>query len=129
MTKSDIETRSDIDRLLREFYNIAIPDTEIGHHFVDMDLETHLPVIGDFWEKILFARPIYFGNPLIVHEMLQKRSPLEREHFARWVEIFRGTVDRYFAGSTAEKAKQLAGAIANNLHQRLNGGTAITRGA
>ncbi len=116
----DIETREDLENLLTEFYKIALTDAEIGHHFDDLDLETHLPVIVDFWEKILFGKPIYFGNPLPVHQKLHEKSPLKLEHFRRWVEIFIATVDENFAGEQAENAKLRARMIAHSLNQRIN---------
>jgi len=117
---NDIGNRTDLEHLLSEFYKVATHDDLIGHHFDELDLETHLPVIVDFWEKILFQRPIYFGNPLFVHQILHERSPLEPEHFRRWVEIFVRTVEANFAGETAEQAKVRAGMIADSLDQRLN---------
>ena len=127
MIKRDIETREDLFTLLTEFYQIAIPDAEIGHHFVDMDLESHLPVIVDFWEKALFSRPVYYGNPLAVHQVLHEKAPLEHDHFARWVEIFDATVDRLFAGEMADKAKDIAARVAGSLHMRLAGVTMESR--
>ena len=120
MNIRDIETRQDIDRLLNRFYEVAMVDPEIAHHFTELDLVTHLPVIGDFWEKLLFSRPVYFGNPLVVHKQLHDRSPLEAEHFARWVGIFRSTVESMFEGPRADLAKARAGVIADTLNQRLN---------
>jgi hemoglobin len=116
----DIETRADVEHLLAEFYKIAIADAEIGHHFTELDLPSHLPVIVDFWEKILFGNPVYFGNPLQTHQYLHEKSPLKPEHFRRWVEIFARTVDAHFAGEQAENAKLRAKMIAHSLNQRIN---------
>jgi hemoglobin len=124
--KQDIETRADIDRLLTSFYNSVRQDGKIGHHFATLDLESHLPIITNFWEKILFGNQVYFGNPLAVHQILHERSPLKLEHFVRWVEVFGQTVDALFAGDNAEKAKTRAGAIAATLGGRLNGGIQIS---
>lgn len=128
MMRRDIETRDDIDKLLVEFYRVAMRDEEIGHHFTELDLKTHLPVIGDFWEKVLFGRPVYFNNPLAVHQDLHRKSPLEPEHFARWLAIFSETVDKLFSGEAAETAKSRAGMIGHSLNQRLNGSVRIERG-
>jgi hemoglobin len=124
--KGDIETRADIDLLLVEFYKVIIHDPEIGHHFDELDLDHHLPIIGDFWEKVLFGNPVYFNNPLAVHQTLHERFPLQPEHFIRWVEVFSQTVDALFAGEMADLAKFRARAIADNLDRRLNGGFEIT---
>lgn len=116
----DIEERQDIDDLLAAFYEVAIVDPLIGHHFDDLDLAAHLPVIGDFWEKALFGRPVYFSNPMIVHQKMHAVLPLKPEHFSRWIEIFVATVDRLFEGEMADNAKMRARMIADSLNQRLN---------
>lgn len=116
----DIETRADLDALLAEFYKQATVDAEIGHHFAELDLETHLPVIVNFWEKVLFGKAVYFGNPLAAHQILHGKSPLTLKHFQRWFEIFSQTVDRLFAGETAEAAKLRAKMIAHSLNRNLN---------
>lgn len=116
----DIETRQDLEKLLAEFYKIAPNDSEIGHHFDDLDLVSHLPVIVDFWEKVLFGKPVYFGNPLVAHQKLHEKFPLKLEHFRRWVEIFSETIDENFSGEMAENAKLRAKMIAHSLNQRLN---------
>ncbi len=123
--KSDIETRADLENLLTEFYKIAIYDAEIGHHFDDMDLESHMPIIVDFWERVLFGKSVYFNNPLTVHQKLHEKFPLKFEHFVRWVEIFGQTVDRLFSGEMADAAKLRAKMIGHSLNQRLNGGVQI----
>ena len=124
--KRDIETRGDLENLLREFYKIATRDAEIGHHFAELDLEAHLPIIIDFWEKVLFGKPVYFGNPLAVHQILHAKSPLKLEHFRKWFEIFEQTVDTLYEGETAENAKLRAKMIAHSLNQNLNRATEIS---
>ncbi|MGC2234698.1 MAG: group III truncated hemoglobin [Pyrinomonadaceae bacterium] len=116
----DIETREDVEALLTEFYKIATKDAEIGHHFDDLDLISHLPIIVNFWEKILFGKQIYFGNPMAIHQTLDEKFPLKPEHFHRWIEIFNATVDAHFAGAQAENAKLRAKMIAHSLNQRIN---------
>jgi hemoglobin len=116
----DIETREDLERLLTEFYEVAIVDEKIGHHFDGLDLVSHLPVIVDFWEKVLFGKAAYLGNPLAVHKTLHEKSALKFEHFQRWVEIFHQTVDKFFTGEMADAAKLRAKMIAHSLNQNLN---------
>lgn len=118
--KQDIKTREDLEHLLSEFYKVVTKDAEIEHHFIDLDLESHLPVIVDFWEKTLFGKAVYFGNPLLVHQQLNEKSPLKLEHFQRWVEVFSQTIDEFYAGEMAENAKLRAKMIAHALNQRLN---------
>ncbi len=115
-----LETRKDLEKLLTEFYKIAPFDAEIGHHFDDTDLAAHLPVIVDFWEKVLFGKPIYFGNPLSVHQILNAKSPLTFSNFQRWIEIFTDTIDKFFFGEMADAAKLRATMIAQSLYRNLN---------
>lgn len=116
----DIETREDLENLLAEFYKTATADRKIGHHFAGLDLAAHLPIIVDFWEKVLFGKAVYFGNPLAVHQMLHEKSLLKTEHFQRWLEIFQRTIDKFFVGETSENAKLRAKMIAHSLNQNLN---------
>lgn len=116
----DIETREDLETLLTEFYSVAVYDAEIGHHFADLNPETHLPLIVDFWENVLFEKRIYFNNPVLIHQILNEKFPLEPVHFRRWIEIFTATIDKLFAGETAEKAKFRAETIAQSLDQKIN---------
>ena len=122
----DIETREDLELLLTEFYKVATVDENIGHHFDGLDLAAHLPVIVDFWEKVLFGKPVYFGNPLAIHQILHVKSALTLEHFQRWVEIFHTTVDSFFNGEMADAAKLRSKMIAHSLNQNLNRSTEIS---
>ena len=114
----DVESRVDIDRLMHVFYERALGDSVIGYIFTDvakLDLEHHLPIIGDFWESLLFGTPAYQKhgrNPMLVHQDLHSKSQLTREHFERWLQIFTATVDDLFAGENADHLKARAGAIA-----------------
>lgn len=118
---TDIENRADIDLLMKQFYEKALADEKIGYLFTEvakLDLKHHLPIIGDFWESLLFGArnyQLHGRNPLQVHGELHKKSPLKPEHFERWLELFNGCVDRSFQGEHAEFAKQRAGMIANRM--------------
>ena len=121
--ETDILNRADIDHLMREFYSRALADPVIGYIFTDvakLDLDHHLPIIGDFWETVLFRTGDYARHgrtPLIVHGELHMKSPLRMEHFERWLEIFRSVVDANFAGDNATFIKWRANAIANRMLQ------------
>jgi len=111
----DIENRDHIEQLMRTFYAKAIPDPIIGHYFtrvIEMDLETHLPVIIDFWETVLFGVAKYKSNAIAVHQHLHDKSAFEDKHFEQWVQLFQSTVDELFEGDKAELAKQRALSIA-----------------
>lgn len=118
----DIENREDIALLLERFYSVAMEDELIGHHFTDLDLKGHVPIFTDFWDKVLFGNPVYFGNPLAVHKLISEKNELTLDHFRRWVAIFEATVDRNFKGKIAEDAKLRAKMIAHSLNERLSAG-------
>ena len=121
MEKRDIEDREDIDRLMRSFYSRAMTDRQIGYIFIDvarLDLESHLPLICDFWESILFQTGAYARhgrNPLQIHAALDEKTPLRIEHFNRWLEILDSVVDEGFAGGRTEFLKSRARAIAKRM--------------
>jgi hemoglobin len=126
-TTNDIESREDIDRLMQVFYRRAMTDDRIGRIFTDvarLDLEKHLPIIGDFWEAIIFGTRDYAArgrNPLKVHGDLNLKFPLVSAHFERWLSIFEMTVDDLFAGERADFAKMRAAAIARRMHGYVSG--------
>jgi len=111
----DIETRSDIETLMESFYNKALADEMIGYFFTEvapLQMETHMPLIVDFWETVLFDKALYKGNVLQVHQHIHRLSAFRNEHFERWVSLFTQTVNELFAGEKAEMAKQRAESIA-----------------
>lgn len=134
--KKDIENRTDIDRLMTQFYSKAVVDKTIGYIFTDvakLDLAHHLPIIGDFWETLLFRTGDYSRhrrNPIEVHRMLDQMTSLSPEHFARWLEIFTTVIDSLFEGEVTEFAKTRAAAIAGRMLESIGKGetVAITRG-
>ena len=117
----DIENRADIDDLMNRFYARAMTDEIIGYIFTDvakLDLDHHLPIIGDFWETLAFGTGDYQKhgrNPMQVHGELNRKSRLTFEHFNRWLEIFYETIDETFAGEVADYLKTRANAIANRM--------------
>lgn len=125
--KNDIENRADIDDLMNRFYARALADDTIGYIFtevVKLDLKHHLPVIGDFWETLLFGTGSYQQhgrNPLQVHAAIHQKSALTPKHFRRWLELFRETVDEAFAGERSDFIKFRAEAIANRMLNFVSG--------
>jgi hemoglobin len=120
MTKPDVESRDDLQRVMVDFYAIALRDEMIGHHFTDLDLSTHIPITVDFWEKALFAKPTYYRNTFAIHKEAHAKHPMIPEHFVRWVEIFCTVVDGKFAGEAAELLKLRARSIADSMSLGLN---------
>ena len=113
--KKDIVSRKDIEILVNEFYNKVREDKAIGFIFPDVagvNWEKHLPRMYSFWENIVLNTGNYDGNPMIKHQDLHKKSPMNMEHFQRWTELFNQTVDELFEGDKAIFIKQRALSIA-----------------
>lgn len=111
----DIENRNDIVLLVDSFYSHVLKDETIGFIFTDVakiNIEQHMPKMYDFWETTLFHNVVYKGNPMLIHTELNKRIPLKKEHFERWLELFNTTVNELFTGTKAELAKTRALSIA-----------------
>jgi hemoglobin len=113
--KHDISNRTDIEQLVNTFYDKVQVDEVIGYLFNDVakvNWEQHLPRMYDFWENIIFQTGSFRGNPMAAHVQLHQKSPLSKEHFARWQQLFLATVDELFEGEKAELTKQRAMSIA-----------------
>ncbi|MFC4602891.1 group III truncated hemoglobin [Rhodococcus kronopolitis] len=121
---ADIETRTDIEVLLRRFYGRALVDDLLAVPFNEVreqGLESHLPVMCDFWETVLFGAGLYRGSALRVHERVRDRHPLGTEHFERWLSLWHETVDAMYAGPRADRAKAQGAGIAAAMNRRLLG--------
>lgn len=119
----DIESRDDVERLVRAFYEKAMADTMIGYLFTDvahLDLEAHVPVITSFWETMLFdGVQTYGGGAFAPHARLHAKSELRGGHFRRWVQLWWETVDERFVGERAEAAKHHGQRVATAFQRRL----------
>jgi hemoglobin len=114
----DIGTEEDVRTLVDAFYTAIREDALLNPIFNDVarvDWAHHLPKMYAFWSQLLLGIPGYTGQPFPPHTVL----PVGREHFARWVELFRQTVDRLFAGEVATRAKNAAASIAHTFALRL----------
>jgi len=118
----DIENRQDIKKLMESFYSKALIDETIGYFFtevVPLNMETHMPLIVDFWETIVFGKAKYKGNVFEVHHHIHQLSAFKEEHFARWVILFQQTVNELYSGNNAELVKQRAESIATIMRIKL----------
>lgn len=109
--KTDIKNRADIEILVNAFYEKIKVDAGISYFFTDVakvKFEDHLPKMYNFFENILFSTGDYEGNPMVAHEELHKKSPVNQGHFKHWNELFIKTVDELFSGEKAEEIKRRA---------------------
>ncbi|MCB0471478.1 MAG: group III truncated hemoglobin [Flavobacteriaceae bacterium] len=114
--RSDIRNREDIALFVNHFYNKLLNDNKIRHFFDAIlaagKLGDHLETITDFWNGILFNSPDYRRDAMQPHLMLNKSIPFKKQHFNCWLQHFQTTIDEYFEGANAEKAKTRALSIA-----------------
>ncbi|HFC00271.1 MAG TPA: group III truncated hemoglobin, partial [Phaeodactylibacter sp.] len=113
--KQDIQSRKDIEKLVRVFYEKLLDDDLLQHFFVEItaiDLTTHLPIIFDFWESVLFQVGKYKNDTLDIHLELNHKYRLQTAHFNRWLELFNQTLDELFEGKKTQEAKDRALSIA-----------------
>lgn len=120
----DIAGRADLEMLLRAFYARALHDPLLRPIFVDvahMDLEAHLPVITDFWQKVLWNEGVYTGRTMRVHRQLHARAPLSQAHFDRWLQLWGDTLAELFSGPVADQAlghaRRIASVMVRQLHE------------
>ena len=109
--KKDLSQFSDIELLVRTFYQKATFDPSIGHFFtqvIEIDWEAHFPQMFRFWDSVIFGTATYRGNPMLKHIKLNQKSPMKPEHFETWIRLWTETVDELFEGKTAEIAKSKA---------------------
>lgn len=114
--KRDIEKRQDIEEFITRFYEKVKLNATIGFIFndvVQMNWEKHIPLIVDFWETILLDKPVYHNNAMEVHYHLNKKLPLQKEHFETWLLLFNTSVDELYEGKIATLAKTRAKSIAD----------------
>lgn len=120
--KPDIQTRTDIETLMRAFYNTLLQDDAMAHIFNDVakiDLEAHLPHIVSFWEGVVLNTGDYRKNVMQVHLNLNNNVSLSKERFDTWLDVFFATVDSLFIGPNAEKIKTRALSIATVMEMKM----------
>ena len=111
----EIENRDDLLHLVQHFYTKLLADASISYLFTDVariHLQTHLPVLVDFWDMVLFQTDTYRKNALQIHIDLHHKSPLSANHFNTWLKHFNDSVDELFTGEKAFVIKQRALSIA-----------------
>jgi hemoglobin len=120
--KPDLDSREHIEQFVDRFYARMLEDEVLAPIFVDVagiDLDVHLPHIKNYWCKLLLGEQGYKRHTMNIHRALHGKRPLSAEDFARWLHFFQTTVDMYYAGERAERAKQVAASIADNMQKSL----------
>jgi len=111
-----LESREDIELLVNSFYAKVIKDETIGFFFkdvVNVNWDKHLPKMYTFWETILFGQMSYKGNPMQMHFPINEIKAMEKHHFAKWLELWKLTIEENFEGENASSAITKSENIAN----------------
>ncbi len=119
----NLENKNDIELLINSFYDKVKVDEKLGPIFdkvIGNDWSHHLPVMYNFWNLVLFSAPGYAGNPVKKHVDMDKRAPIDKEHFDRWLELWNENVDALFVGEYADMAKNKASLMANLIHMKVD---------
>jgi hemoglobin len=123
--QGDIQNRKDIRKLVSAFYEKLLKDEEFKHIFLDIaqiDVLTHLDIIVDFWESVLFQAGKYKRNLVDIHLDLNQKYHyrLNKAHFNNWLALFHSTVDELFEGEKAKGAKDRALSIATIIKMKMD---------
>lgn len=114
----DIQNDKDIKVLVHTFYDKVQKDDRLGYifyDFADVDWDTHLPKMVDFWSNLIFRTGRYKGKPFREHVPL----PIKKGDFERWYGLFERTVDELFEGENSDYAKELASKVASSFYIRM----------
>ncbi len=118
----DLDSREHIEKFVELFYQRLLADEQLAPVFIDVaqiDLSEHLPRISDYWCKMLLGDPLYRRHTMNIHRQLHGKRALTPADFQRWLSCFTDTLDAHFSGPGAERARQLAMAIAANMQKTL----------
>ena len=123
MSQSDVINIDNIENIIKRFYADMLKDPIIGFIFTDVakiHLESHLPIIVDFWADIVLEKQLsdkkrYSGNALHKHLQLNEQIPLKPGHFTRWLYLFNQAVNDLHTGANAELMKTRAELVAKSI--------------
>lgn len=101
----EITELADVQLIVDDFYGKIRKDDLLGDIFDNIIQDRwpeHIEKMYTFWQTVLLNEHTYYGAPFVPHAHL----PVDQEHFDRWLMLFDETVDTYFIGERAEKAKR-----------------------
>jgi hemoglobin len=113
--QSNAITPSTIVQLVDTFYSRVREDAILGPVFearLAGHWDEHMPRMVAFWTKVLLDTGEFQGNVFGKHMAL---SGIGKEHFVRWLTLFRMTAIEVFGLEGAEPAIVVANRIASSL--------------
>lgn len=121
--KPDITSRKDIEAIITLFYELSFQDERLGKIFKEISplhLETHIPLVADFWEGILLDGDKYRGNVTEKHFNVNRLTALTKNDFDNWFSYWEKAVNQLFQGNKAEMAKFRARSIADIMSYKMD---------
>ncbi|MCG8393076.1 MAG: group III truncated hemoglobin [Pseudomonadales bacterium] len=119
----DLDCREHIDAMVHGFYRRLLDDPVMAPLFLDVarvDLERHLPVICQYWHKMLLGERGYQRHMMEKHRALDDREPLTGDHHERWLGHFMANLEGRFAGPYTDRARHIAQRVMHNLYMQLS---------
>jgi len=100
--------------LVHAFYDKVRRDAVLGPIFAARvaDWGPHLERMVAFWSSVALMTGRYHGRPVPAHMPL----PINRDHFERWLELFRDTAKEVCTPAGAAHVVERAERIARSLH-------------
>jgi hemoglobin len=115
MSDTSTITPSSIVQLVDTFYARVREDAVLGPVFEEKlagHWQEHMPRMYAFWTKVLLDTGEFQGNVFGKHMAL---SGIDKEHFVRWLTLFRMTAIEVFGPDGAGPAILVANRIASSL--------------
>jgi hemoglobin len=120
-TPAYVVTEEQISLLVDQFYDKVRADALLGPIFdqaIGDSWALHLAKMKAFWSSVMLASRTYKGNPMMAHLALPR---LGREHFERWLELWRETTPQICAEPAAsvfvEKAEMIGERLLSSIEQ------------
>jgi hemoglobin len=119
---ADLSTRAEVHDLVVGFYREVVFDDLLEPIFdevAEVDWAGHIPLLVDFWCRVLHGDRRYRGAVLAAHRHVHELEPLRVEHLDRWYSLWTSTIDERWAGPLADRAKAHAARIGQGLARQL----------
>ncbi|MCK0153040.1 group III truncated hemoglobin [Alcanivorax sp. S6407] len=118
----DLDSKANIDAMVHGFYRRLLEDPVMAPVFFEVagiDLNKHLPIICQYWHKMLLGDRAYQRHMMEKHRALDDKLPLTGAHHERWLGHFMANLEGRFAGPNTDRARRLAARIMDNLYLQL----------
>lgn len=126
MIKKEIQSRIEVEELVRSFYTVVREDSLLGPVFNlmirnDEIWEHHFGKLIDFWEVNLLKQGNYEGAMIELHIWVDMQTgyKLGQEHLDKWLSIWHQNLNDRFFGTAAELAHKRADAMGKRILERI----------